>query len=321
MSSTKDTLALVKTARQSPVDELAKAGWAQSGSAVSGLTAYDLEAPAKSLFPVLTPLRNRIARVSGKGGIQANWRAITGINTAGTMAGVSQGNRGAAITHTTADYLAAYRGIGLEDFVNFEAEYSAEGFDDAKARAVENLLRAVMIQEEMLDLGGNTSVPLGTTPTPALTTGVGGTLVASTAHNVFCVALTLQGLQQVAGYNNGATGQTGAIAGATLVATAVRTNMDATTDTLNMGTAQKSAVATITTGAGVGVNSISATVAPVSGAVAYAWFWGQAGAELLGAVTTINSVLILAVHANHRDGSLLYFITIQFRERLMPTIH
>jgi len=37
---------------------------------VSGLTYYDLELGAKFLYPVLTPLRNMIPRVSGKGGIQ-----------------------------------------------------------------------------------------------------------------------------------------------------------------------------------------------------------------------------------------------------------
>jgi hypothetical protein len=50
---------------------LAKATFAQSGSAVSGLTFYDLEVGAKLLYPVLTPLRNAIPRVSGRGGIQA----------------------------------------------------------------------------------------------------------------------------------------------------------------------------------------------------------------------------------------------------------
>ena len=75
-----ETLALVKAAQGIPNAELAKA-WTQSASAVSGITAYDLEAPSKKLYPVITPLRNEIPRVSGKGGIQANWRAVTGVNT------------------------------------------------------------------------------------------------------------------------------------------------------------------------------------------------------------------------------------------------
>lgn len=42
----------------------------------TGLVAYDLEAPAKNLYPVLTPLRNRIPRVtkSSGAGTAANWK-------------------------------------------------------------------------------------------------------------------------------------------------------------------------------------------------------------------------------------------------------
>jgi len=54
---------------------LEKSSFSQSASATSGLTYYDLETGAKLLYPVLTPLRNSIPRVSGKGGIQAAWRA------------------------------------------------------------------------------------------------------------------------------------------------------------------------------------------------------------------------------------------------------
>lgn len=308
MSNTKDTLELVKAARQNPSDELAKAaGYLQSGSAVSGLTAYDLEAPAKSLFPVLTPLRNRIARVSGKGGIQANWRAITGINTTGVMAGVAQGQRGAAVSHATADYLAAYRGAGLEDFVNFEAEYSAEGFDDVKARAVENLLRAVMIQEEFMDLGGNTSVPLGTTPTPVLAdVTTGGSLGQTQTINVGCVALTLAGYQQLMGWNNGVTGQTLSLATAALVAVVSRTNMDGTVDQVAGGVARKSALASVTTATdGLATHRVTATVTPVAGAVAYAWYAGTAGNEVLAGVTSVNSFNFAATSTGTQNISAL----------------
>jgi len=41
--------------------------------------------------------------------------------------------------------------------------------------------------------------------------------------------------------------------------------------------------------------SVTGTVADLRGAVAYAWYWGPAGSERLGAVTTINSVSITAL--------------------------
>jgi hypothetical protein len=286
-----DTVELIKKSRTAPSDELMK-GFTQSGSATSGLTAYDLEAPAKQLYPVLTPLRNMIPRVSGKGGIQANWRAITGINTNNLSAGVSGGNRGGSTAHTTADYLAAYKGYGLEDYVDFEAEYAAEYFDDVKARAVEGLLRSFMIQEENLILGGNTSTALGTTPTPSLSASASGGTLGTLTLSVICVALGYDGYWNVAGYNNGATNQSLAIASAVVQPSITRVNADGTSDTYGGGVARKSAAASTAITGNTG--SCAATVTAVQGAVAYAWYWGLAGAEVLGAITTINSVSITA---------------------------
>jgi hypothetical protein len=155
-------------------EALAKSTFAQSGSATTGLTFYDLEAGAKFLYPILTPLRNEIPRVSGKGGIQANWKAVTGINTSGIRIGVSGGNRGAVMAVSVADYAAAYKGIGIEDNVDFEAQYAGQGFEDIRALAAKVGLEALMLGEELLLLGGDGTVALGTTPTPSLTGSVTG---------------------------------------------------------------------------------------------------------------------------------------------------
>lgn len=279
-ATTAETLALVKAAMGNPDESLRKA-WTQSASAISGITAYDLEAPSKKLYPVITPLRNEIPRVSGKGGIQANWRAVTGVNSTGVNPRVSQGNRGAVITTTTADYTASYKGLGLEDTVTFEADYAAENFEDIKALAVEGLLRAMMIAEEKVILGGNTSRLLGTTPTPTLSTATSGGSLANASYGVGCVALTFAG-HQIASVTTG------------IVQSFSRTNADGSVDTIKGGSAQPSVQANITT-TGSNVSTISASVTAVAGAVAYAWFWGaNAGNLTLGAITTINSVLITA---------------------------
>ena len=52
-------------------------------------------------------------------------------------------------------------------------------------------------------------------------------------------------------------------------------------------------------------HSIAASVAPTPGAVAYAWFWGLAGAEVLGAITTINSLVIAANAAGTQTAASL----------------
>src|SRR5207248_4583383 len=65
--------------------------WTMPASAVTGINYYDLELGAKTLVPIITPLRNKIPRTSGKGGVQANWRGIVGLNT--TMVGDRKSTR------------------------------------------------------------------------------------------------------------------------------------------------------------------------------------------------------------------------------------
>lgn len=277
------TMEAFKKAYSSPIEDprlngvLAKSTFAQSGSATSGLTFYDLELGAKFLYPVLTPLRNMIPRVSGKGGIQANWRAVTGVNTSGIRIGVSGGNRGAVIAVSTQDYTAAYKGIGLEDNVDFEAQYAGMGFDDVRAIAAKTLLEATMIGEEIIILGGNSSNALGQAATPVLTAGSSGNIVGTVTVSVIVAALTLEGV--VNGSVSG--GVQGSI---------TRTNADGSTDTFGGGTAKKSANATVSVTSATG--SVAATVTSQPGVQGWAWFWGAAGSETLGAITTINSIVI-----------------------------
>ena len=284
MVNTSETLALVKQAQTSPNEALAK-----SFTQATGLVAYDLQAPALKLYPVITPLRNIIPRVPGNGGTATNWRAITGININNLSVGVSEGNRGGGISTSVTSYTVSYKGIGLEDSVSFESDFAAQGFDDVKARAVEGLLRAVMIGEEKLIIGGNNSVSLGTTPTPTLAAVASGGSLSNAAYTVQCVALAFDGFMN----SSVAAGVPAAI---------TRTNTDSTTDTYGGGSAQVSATATVTPAAN---GTINATVATVKGAIAYAWFWGTGGTATLGAITTINSVVIAAAAQGTQTASSL----------------
>ena len=272
-------VAALQASLQKPLPDTFIKAWTQSASATSGITAYSLEEGAKILFPVLTPLRNSIPRVGGGTGTAENWRAVTAINSALMEIGVSEGNRSGVVAHTTADYTAAYRGLGLEDSVTFEADYAGKTFDDVRALAVSGLLHSLMIGEEQVILGGNTSLALGTTPTPTLAASSSGGTLASMTLSVICVALTQSGVY------------TGSVSGG-VRASVTRTNADGTTDTYGGGAAQKSANATIAVTGPTG--SATATTNVVTGACGYAWFWGVAGSEVLGAITTINSVAITA---------------------------
>jgi len=99
---------------------------------------------------------------------------------------------------------------------------------------------------------------------------------------VICVALTLDGIMN-ATIASGIQGQI------------TRTNADGSSDTFGGGAAKKSNNATVTTASdGNATHSIKASVAAVTGALGYAWFWGAAGSEVLGAITTIDSLVITA---------------------------
>ncbi len=276
-----EAIANIKKAQLASSPELSKAStFTQSGSATTGLTYYDLEMGAKFLYPVLTPLRNSIPRVSGKGGIQANWRAVTQVNVAGTRVGVSSGGRNAVQAVATANYSAAYKGIGVETSVDFEAQYAGQGFDDVRAIGAKTGLEALMLGEEAMILGGNSSTALG--PTGSITyvgSTTGGAIGTGLVVSVICIPLTLDGV--INGSLSG--GIQGAIS---------RVSTDGSvTDNFGGGAGAKSAAASGTTGAG-STNSVSVSVAPIKNAMGYAWFWGTAGNEKLGAITSINSYVI-----------------------------
>lgn len=279
-TSNQELLELFKTAQAAPLPEAIAKAFTNPSTPTTGLNAYDLSGPAKTLYPVITPWRNKIARVGGGIGTATNWKAITGINTAGLQSGVSDGNRGGVLTTTIVDRLAAYRGLGFEDYATFEADMATNGFDDARARAAQGLLRSLMIAEEAVDVGGNTSIALGTTPTPTVAnSGTGGTIAAGT-YNVSCIALTAQGLAF-------------ATSTALPVGPLARTNADGSVDNYGSGLAQKSATAGTTTSGSTSV--ITATVATVRGAVGYGWYVGTAGNERFYGTTTINSVLMTSI--------------------------
>jgi hypothetical protein len=192
-ATTNETLDLIKDLQSKPLGAAFGDALEKSYNQALGLVFYDLQPYALKLYPVITPLRNMIPRVPGRGGPATNWKAITGININNLSGGVSEGNRGGAIATQTKSFVAAYKGLGFEDFVTFEADYAAENFDDVKARAAEGLLRATMIYEEKTIIGGNSSTGLGQAPTPTLATVAGGGTLSNVAYTVQVVALTLEG--------------------------------------------------------------------------------------------------------------------------------
>lgn len=247
----------------------------------TGLVYYDLQAPAKQLFPVITPLRNRIPRVTGNGGTATNWKAVTAINTNSLRGGVPEGKRNGLVAATVVDRSSAYKTLGLEDAVTFEAERAAVGFEDVRATTAQRLMWATMIEEELCLLGGNYDVQLGTPTAPTVATDATGGTIAAGTYNVIVVALSLFGYL--------ASSLTGGVVGQVSVTTA-----DGDSFTYGGGSSQKSSATS--TGAITGSQNVIRAYTPVvTGAVAYAWFVGTAGSEKLEAITTLNSVKLTSL--------------------------
>src|ERR1700728_4915467 len=99
MNPTQDTLDLVKGALRSPSDQIAK-----TISTSTGLVAFDLQAPAKNLYPFVTPIRNVIPRVGGVIGTATNWRQVSALIGSGfdAMGWVPEGQRSGQMSHQTA---------------------------------------------------------------------------------------------------------------------------------------------------------------------------------------------------------------------------
>lgn len=249
----------------------------------TGLNAYDLEAPAKNLYPVLTPLRNRIPRVtkSSGAGTAANWKEVTAIaaNTnVPVMGWVPEGQRAGRMSITTADRAASYVTLGLEVDVTMESQSAGEGFEDARAMAGTRLLQQTMILEEYALLGGNRDVLLGTPTTPTTSaSGSGATLTAAT-YLVTVFALTLEGYLQATLANG-------------VKRSVSITGQDNKTYTLNGGSSIGSSAASQAVTLG---QTLFASTPAIKGAVAYAWYVGVSGSQKLEAITTINSVAFSA---------------------------
>jgi hypothetical protein len=259
---------------------LMKESLTKSVTLATGLTAYDLQAPAKNLYPIITPLRNSLPRVARLNpGDAARWRTIASITGSGydAMGWVPEGQRTASMSYTAQLQVAPYLTLGEEDTVTFEAEAAAQGFEDIDSTATLRLLQKTMRKEETALLGGNTSLALGAPGAPTLAASGTGATLAAANYSVIVVGLTFEGFA-----NSNLAG---------VATTKTITGNDGNTYTLNGGSSNKSTntVQAVTLG-----QTLFAAVPLVNGAVAYAWYVGAAGSETLQAITTINSATFSA---------------------------
>ncbi len=279
---TQESLELMKRALSQSSDTLAK-----SISTATGLLAFDLQAPAKNLYPFITPLRNIIPRVGGGVGTSTTWRQVNSIIGSGfdAMGWVPEGQRSGQMSYSTSNKSASFMTIGEEDAATFEAISAGRTFEDIQAMMAFRLLQKMMLKEEMAILAGNGGaasggVTLGTpaTPTVSAIANTSSTLTTGTYY-VKVVALTLEGYQNSTVLNGVATAKN-------------LTGADGRPFTLSGGSSNISAESS---GQAVtsATNMLAATVTPIVGASAYAWYISAinaAGTETLQQITTINSM-------------------------------
>src|SRR5712671_4190954 len=138
MNPTQDTLDLVKGALRTPDDRITK-----TITTGTGLVAFDLQAPAKNLYPAVTPIRNSIPRVGGGTGTATNWRQVSALTGSGfdAMPWVPEGQRSAQMSYTTSNQAASYVTLGEEDAITYEAINAARSFEDLQATMTFRLLQ------------------------------------------------------------------------------------------------------------------------------------------------------------------------------------
>jgi hypothetical protein len=265
-------------------------------SQATNLMWYDLKPIVQMLYPFreLIPRISRLPRVVADGGNAFHAKRIVAINPNNTSPGVSEGNRGARISITEQEFTLPYRTLGLESSVTFEARLAGRNLNPENLGiSIQSALRSLMILEEQILINSDASVPLGTTPTPALVQGAIAGLTGTFTGQIWisCVALTGLGSAGYRPYLSAS--NTGGVPGQI-----TKINADDSTDTFGGGSAAPSAFATITP---TGTNVVTATTTLVTGALAYAWFVGSsnsAASMYLAGLTPSNQAIFTKVPAS-----------------------
>lgn len=167
-----------------------------SAPLTSGFVPFDLVAPSRLIYPVYSPLRNKLPRTPGQGssrraklvtGVQGSQTGTPGSgNNNPTRLSISEllgGNLNAQASNTfplslpnsgnqsAVDLNVGYKFFGLTESLSWLSQFSGQGFEDVSALANLILLQEAMLGEEYTILGGcTTAVAAPATPTLAVRT-------------------------------------------------------------------------------------------------------------------------------------------------------
>jgi len=164
---------------------------------------YDLAAPAMRVFPVLTPIINKMPRDADGVGTSYRFRRIDGISgsqtggvanldisfsesVATSFRGVSL-NRPQKVAYATSIQNLTYKLLGISDDLTWTAQFAGRGFQDLFALIARNLIFAHKMGEEHMTLGGRTTA-LATPAAPttaARSAAAGETALSGVTTNVY----------------------------------------------------------------------------------------------------------------------------------------
>lgn len=167
-------------------------------TSVTGLVPYDLVAPSRLIYPVYSPLRNKIARVPGQG-TSRQAKIITGISGSQTDGGSANGGGTGAFQdisisetdpsgsypgsgslppsgkQSEVDINVAYKFFGLTESLSWLAQFSGQGFEDISALANLILLQEFMLNEEAQIIAGTANNITAPTTAPTVSIRAAGT--------------------------------------------------------------------------------------------------------------------------------------------------
>lgn len=149
----------------------------------SGLVPFDLVAPSRLIYPVYSPLRNKLPRVPGQGTARRA-KVLTAIGGSQTgvpvpdiaigefPAGQSTGTNWPmqlppSDTPAAVDLIVPYKFFGRSQSLSWLAQFAGQGFEDIAALANLVLLQEFMLAEEYAMLA-HTSQPLPAPGAPTL---------------------------------------------------------------------------------------------------------------------------------------------------------
>ena len=182
-------------------------GYPASGTPVTtGLVPVDLVAPSRLIYPVYSPLRNKIPRVPGQGSARRA-KVITGVSGSHTGTGTTGNfldisfaetvpstsgafpNGGSSIpqsgNQSGTDITVPYKFFGLTESLSWLAQFAGQGFEDISALANLILLQEFMMNEEAAIIGGTTTnitAPTTAVSATARTPGIGEVAIPTQAH-------------------------------------------------------------------------------------------------------------------------------------------